>query len=243
MTQTQPVVVITGAAKRIGKAIALLFHQQQYHVVIHYNRAETDAFALVHSLNQQRANSASLIGGDLSLPDTYQQLADFVSNKLGRLDVLVNNASNFYPTTVGQCDLNNFHDLMAINAQAPLLLSQQLVPLLNQSQGSIVNLIDIHATKPYRNHAVYCMAKAALASLTKSLALELAPNIRVNGIAPGAILWPQTMTPEQQQQRVKEIPLQQLGAPNDIANAVMFLTTANYITGQILAVDGGASLV
>ncbi|MBD1389582.1 pteridine reductase [Neiella sp. HB171785] len=239
----QPVVVITGAAKRIGKAIAEQFHQAQYHVIVHYHQSEAAAANLVQRFNEQRPDSASLVAGDLSSTATYQRIADHIAQQFGRLDVLINNASNFYPTQFGDCSADHFNDLMAINAQAPLLLSQQLTPLLSESNGVIINLVDIHADKPYRDHATYCMAKAALKSLTKSLALELAPNIRVNGVSPGAILWPEQMSPAEQQNRLAQLPLQQHGCPKDVADAVFFLASARYITGQIVAVDGGASLV
>ncbi|MGP9801214.1 pteridine reductase [Rheinheimera sp. NSM] len=245
---TQPVVLITGSAKRLGRQMIETLHRQQYRVIIHCNRSRSEADALAQQLNQLRPHSAAVLQADLLDIAALPQLAQQALACFNRLDVLVNNASAFYPTAVGSATPAQWQELFGSNVQAPYFLSQALAPQLAKNHGAIINMVDIHAEKPLLGHSIYCMAKAALLMMTKSLARELAPTIRVNGIAPGAILWPDspaTATPLAEQDKAQilaQIPLQRLGATTDIAQTLLFLLQAPYITGQIIAVDGGRSL-
>lgn len=246
-----PVMLVTGSAKRIGAEIIKQAHSQGYNVIVHYNHSEQAANSLINELNGLRDFSATGIQGPLNMVNDVQQLDAFVQSVLacfGRLDVLVHNASRFYPTPVGQVDNKQWDELFLTNAKAPLMLSQAFLPYLSKQTGSIISILDIHAnTQPFVNYTVYSMAKAAHQMMVKSLALDLAPNIRVNGVAPGANVFPELMSDQAiesdtQQQIEKSVPLQRIGTPKDIAQAVMFLTQSSYITGQIIAVDGGRSL-
>lgn len=237
-----PVALVTGAAQRIGAAIARHLHANGYRVLIHCHRSQTAAEQLAAELNAQRPDTAAVLSADLASVSAIEQLATQAEARWQRIDLLVNNASSFYPTPLGTATEAQWNDLFASNVKAPFFLSQALAPALTKQQGSIVNLIDVHALKPLAQHPVYGSAKAGLAYLTRSLALELAPAVRVNGIAPGAILWPTDSTPEIEQQRLARIPLARQGTPHDIADTVLFLARSPYITGQVLAVDGGASL-
>jgi len=240
----QPVALITGAAKRLGAHTATTLHQRGYRVIIHYHRSQKAAEELLSRLNQARAGSAAGLCGDLVSGDLAQLAAQSL-DCFGRMDLLVNNASSFYATPLDEIAEEHWADLLGTNARAPLMLSRYLAGALRQRCGNIINMIDIHAQQPLKHHTIYCMAKAALAMMTRSLAKELAPQIRVNGIAPGAILWPDTATPDndERQKMMAQIPLQRMGAPRDIADAIAFLALdAPYITGQIIAVDGGRSL-
>ncbi|MCC5852618.1 MAG: pteridine reductase [Alkalimonas sp.] len=238
-----PVALVTGSAKRLGRALIERLHQQQYRVIIHYQHSAEEAQALAAKLNQQRPDSAALVQGDLSCNQSLMQVATDAQQAFNRLDVLVNNASAFYPTPVGQASFEHWEQLMGSNAKAPFFLSQALAPMLSQQQGCIINMVDIHAERPLLEHPIYCMAKAALLMLTKSLARELAPTIRVNGIAPGAILWPSPDIAEADKQMIlQQIPLETLGTPDDIADTALFLIQSGYVNGQIIAVDGGRSL-
>lgn len=241
---TGRVALITGAAKRIGAAIARRLHADGANVAIHYRSSASDAEALRDELNQARENSAATFKADLNVAGASDALIADVAAWHDRLDVLVNNASSFYPTPIGDVDESNWADLVGSNLKAPLFLSQAAAPYLRETSGNIVNIVDIHARRPLRDHAVYGSAKAGLAMLTRSLAKDLAPSIRVNGVAPGAIEWPENgMSESVQQNIVKQIPLGRTGEPEDIANAVRFLVCeATYCTGQILAIDGGRSL-
>lgn len=240
---TSPVVLITGAAKRIGACTARTFHQAGYRVVVHYNRSRDAALALSHELNQRQENSCALVQADLSEITQLEELAQRSAEQFGQLNVLVNNASSFYPTPIGDIKMADWQELFATNCQAPLFLSQSLAPVLSEAQGAIINLTDIHAQRPLRNHTVYCMAKSALITMTQSLAKELAPNIRINGVSPGVILWPEVALPEKEKAKVlSEIPLEKIGSPEDIAKTILFLAQSPYITGQIIAVDGGRSV-
>lgn len=239
------VVLITGAAQRLGAATARLLHARGWRVLVHCRQSRAEAEALAADLNRQRAHSCRVLVADLGDDAAVQQLATDALASWGRLDALVNNASSFYPTPVGAANAAHWDDLFASNARAPFFLSQALAPALRSSGGSIVSLIDIHAEKPLREHTLYCMAKAAHAMLVLSLAKELAPEVRVNGVAPGAILWPSSgeVSPELQTRTLAGIPLQRLGEPADIARTIAFLLEeAPYITGQIIAVDGGRRL-
>lgn len=242
-SSSRPVALVTGSAKRLGRAIIERLHQQQYRVIIHYQHSAEEAQALAAKLNQQRPNSAALVQGDLSCDHSLMQVATAAQQAFNRLDVLVNNASAFYPTPVGKASFEQWEQLMGSNAKAPFFLSQALAPMLSQQQGCIINMVDIHAERPLLEHPIYCMAKAALLMLTKSLARELAPTIRVNGIAPGAILWPSPDIDEADKQMIlQQIPLETLGTPDDIADTALFLIQSGYVNGQIIAVDGGRSL-
>ena len=239
------VALVTGSAQRVGAAIIRELHSRGWRVIIHYRQSELAATALAEQLNSQRANSAFILQADLQQHSAITQLTEQALALTGRLDALVNNASTFYATPIGSANLADWDDLMISNARAPFFLSQALAPALKESRGCIVNIVDIHATRPFKQHTIYCMAKAALAMMTASLAKELAPHVRVNGVAPGAILWPDANTPsaiasDTQQQILASVPLARSGTPEDIARTVAFLIEdAPYITGQIIAVDGG----
>lgn len=240
------IALVTGSAQRVGAVIVEELHRRGWTVFIHYRHSEVAAAALAARLNAQRAHSAVLLQADLNNPDDVQRLAaDTLRLCGGRLQALVNNASSFYPTPIGTATQAQWQDLFASNAQAPFFLSQALTPALRAAHGSIVNIVDIHAERPFRQHTLYCMAKAALAMLTVSLAKELAPEVRVNGVAPGVILWPDDNTPSAiasntRDQILASVPLARAGEPRDIARTIAFLLEdAPYITGQIIAVDGG----
>jgi len=238
------VALVTGSARRIGAAIACALHAEGARVVVHYRRSSTDAKALADRLNADRADSAMLLEGDLldtaGIPRWIERVLDW----RGRLDVLVNNASTFYPTPIGRIDERAWRELVGSNLEAPLFLSQAAAPHLAETRGSIVNIVDIHARRPLRDHSVYGAAKAGLAMLTRSLAKDLAPEVRVNGVAPGAILWPENgMTDDVKSTILDQVPLRRPGSPADIAGCVLFLVRdAAYVTGQIIAVDGGRSI-
>ena len=236
--------LVTGAARRIGATIASRLHEEGATVAIHYRGSAQAATDLRNQLNAARENSAEIFQADL-IDD--QQLVSLVQNVVqwsGRIDVLVNNASSFYPTPMGTVTSKQWDDLVGSNLKAPLFLSQAAMPALKSAGGCIVNIVDIHAQRPLRDHVVYGAAKAGLAMLTRSLAKDLAPEIRVNGIAPGAILWPEDdMTSETKEKILEQVPLGRQGLPADIADAVIFLARdAHYVTGQIISVDGGRSL-
>ncbi|WP_444843188.1 SDR family oxidoreductase [Alteromonas stellipolaris] len=264
--ESPPVALITGAAKRIGATMAKTLHSAGYRVIVHYGHSAQDANALVNSLNNIRPNSAICLQADLckleditrlaeqaTAPDAFS-LGSSTVHALGsdldssvqpanRIDVLINNASSFYPTPLGDISANDWQSLVGSNVQGPLFLSQALWPALKASHGCIINMVDMHIDRPLPHHTVYGLAKTALASITRSLAVEMAPEVRVNGIAPGAILWPERELEHDQKQRLLDsIPLGGLGSPEDIANTATFLISAKYITGQIIYVDGGRSL-
>jgi pteridine reductase len=236
--------LITGAARRIGAAIAATLHAAGANVAIHCRGALSAAEDLSASLNRLRADSARVFPADLLLPDAPATLVASVVEWSGQLDVLVNNASSFYSTPVGSITEEQWDDLVGSNLKAPLFLSQAARPQLKAQHGVIINIVDIHAQRPLRNHAVYGAAKAGLAMLTRSLAKDLAPEIRVNGISPGAILWPEDgMSRETRDLILRQIPLARTGSPQDIADGVLYLARdAHYVTGQVLAIDGGRSV-
>ena len=237
------VIFITGAAKRIGAYTAKYLHQLGWNIVLHYNQSEQLAKQLCSELNAGREHSVKLVQGKLDTIADAELVAQQALKAYGRLDGLINNASSFYPTPIGSISGDDWTNLVGSNMQAPLFLAQQCYPMLKQHKGVIINMVDIHAQQPLKNHTLYCMAKSALLTMTKSLALELAPDVRVNGIAPGAILWPESALNEQDKHVILgQIPLQQLGSMRDIAQAIHFLLNAPYITGQIIAVDGGRSI-
>ncbi len=238
------VALITGAARRIGAVIATRLHQDGAAVAIHYRGSAEEAAALVDQLNAERPDSAAAFGSDLLQTATLPDLVTEVVSWRKRLDILVNNASSFYPTPPGEITEEQWNDLVGTNLKAPLFLSQAALPELRKNRGSIVNIVDIHAQRPLRHHTVYGPAKAALAMLTRSLAKDLAPDVRVNGVSPGAILWPENgMSDAMQDAILKQIPLERAGSPDDIAGCVLYLVRdASYVTGQIIAVDGGRSI-
>ena len=237
------VVLVTGAARRIGAAIVTRLQRNGARVAIHYRGSADEADALAAELNALRGNSAAAFQADLLDTADLPGLIDRVVGWGGRLDMLVNNASTFYPTPVGEITEDHWTDLVGSNFKAPLFLSQAAMPQLRKNRGAIVNIVDIHARRPLRNHAVYGPAKAALAMLTRSLAKDLAPEIRVNGVSPGAILWPEDgMSDAARQAILRRVPLARAGDPDDIAGCVLYLLRdATYVTGQIIAVDGGRS--
>jgi pteridine reductase len=235
-------VLVTGSARRVGAEIVKSLHKQGFVVIIHFFHSKKDAQDLIKQLNGIRKNSAFGLKADLSKLADIKQLAQGVLKISPKLDVLVNNASSFFPTEIGQTTEQQWQDLMSSNLFAPFFLSQELAPNIT---NCIINIIDIHAFKPLKNYSVYSSAKAGLRMLTLSLAKELAPNIRVNGIAPGAIMWPEEnaeLSNNFKENILQKIPLAKQGMPEDIANSVIFLTQADYITGQIIKVDGGRSL-
>lgn len=238
------VALVTGAARRIGAAIASALHENGADVVVHYRDSANSARDLVHSMQGTRRDSAIAIQADLADTFGLQSVIDDAVAWKGRLDVLVNNASSFYPTPPGTITEQHWDDLVGSNFKAPLFLSQAAIPALSETRGSIVNIVDIHAQRPLKNHTVYGPAKAALAMLTRSLAKDLAPDIRVNGVAPGAILWPDNdMSAETKETILEQVPLERPGDPADIAGCVLYLVRdASYVTGQIIAVDGGRSI-
>jgi len=238
--------LVTGAAKRIGAVIASTLHDAGANVAIHYHRSAADAEQLAADLNRRRPKSAFTVAADmLDIADIERMAADVVK-RIGstKLDVLVNNASSFYPTPLGTVTPEQWQDLMGSNLKAPLFLSQALLPALRAARGVIINIVDVHSQRPLRDHPVYGAAKAGLAMLTRSLAKDLGPDVRVNGVSPGAILWPdEGMTEPLRGAIVKQTALKRTGEPQDIARTVLFLVRdAPYITGQIIAVDGGRSV-
>ena len=239
---TAPVALVTGSARRIGAQIVRTLHHHGMRVIIHYRGSQQEAESLAAALNQTRPNSAVLLQADLDQPAAVRQLASDALACFGQLDLLVNNASSFYPTPIDQADDADWEKLIHSNLRAPFILSQQLTPALRQQHGCIINIVDVYAEKPLQTHTLYCMAKAGLAMMTKSLARELGPEIRVNGVSPGPILWPEAG--QMNQQAIQDATaLKRSGDPDDIANTVYWLATAApFITGQILAVDGGRSL-
>ncbi len=243
-TLNKKVILVTGAARRIGAAIVTCLHENGARVAIHYRGSSDDAKNLAAEFNDIRSNSAATFQADLLDTESLPSLVNRVVDWGGRLDGLVNNASSFYPTPVGEITEQHWDDLIGSNLKAPLFLAQAAAPFLRESRGAIVNIVDVHAHRPLRDHAVYGSAKAGLAMLTRSLAKDLAPQVRVNGVSPGAILWPENgMTDSMQQSILKQIPLQRAGDPADIAGCVLYLLRdAGYVSGQIIAVDGGRSI-
>jgi pteridine reductase len=246
MTVSLPVVLVTGAARRIGAAIARHLHGQGYNVVVHYRQSQRDAQALVESLCAIRPGSALALQAELGSQQDCVRLVDEASGWRGRLDALVNNASSFFRTPLGTVDEPAWTTLIDGNLKASFFVSQRAAPCLRETCGAIVNICDVHTERPLPGFSVYTAAKAGIVSLTRSLALELAPHVRVNAIAPGSLTWPEDGTFSGAEQAAAEaaIPLARIGTGVDIAKAVDFLLRGNdYVTGQVLNVDGGASLV
>lgn len=237
-------ILITGAARRVGAAIARRLHRAGANLTLHYRASERDAHALQSELNLQRAQSVVLVQADLLETAGLSEIVKTCLEHFGSLDALVNNASIFYPTPVGAISADNWDQLIGANLKAPLFLSQAAAPYLKKSAGCIVNITDIHAEWPLKNYVVYSIAKAGLAGLTKSLARELGPEVRVNAVAPGPIAWPEDGSFDEltRQRVISHTLLKRIGEPDDIARAVYYLIAeAPYVTGQIIAVDGGRS--
>ena len=238
------VVLITGGARRVGAEIVRALHDDGAQVLVHYRASADAAVALARELNRTRPGSVAIEHADLLDPDTPERLVAAVLREFGRLDLLINNASTFYGTPVGEITLAEWDDLMGSNLKAPLFLAQAAAPSLRAQRGLILNIVDIHALRPLKGHPVYSIAKAGLAMLTRSLARELGPHIRVNGIAPGPVLWPErAMDEDLRREIIAKTALKRHGTPQDIARTAVFLAKdAPYITGQIIAVDGGRSI-
>lgn len=248
-SQARPVVLVTGAAKRVGKAIAQTLHAAGYDLALHYRNSESAMVELCAELEAARADSTLALHADLSDIDRLPQIIDMVSRRFGRLDGLVNNASSFYPTPLGSATPSQWDELFASNAKAPFFLAQAATTLLKSTQGSIVNIVDIYAAHPLRDYPIYSVAKAALGAMTLALASEMGPDVRVNGVAPGAILWPEKTGAKpsdgytDQSALIARSALKRMGTPQDVAAAVLYLMRdARFISGQILNVDGGRSL-
>lgn len=241
-TDTAPVVFITGGARRLGAQTARTFHQAGYRVVIHYRNSQADAGALVAELNEQRPDSAGCVLSTLEDQGAINACAADARQVFGRIDVLINNASAFFPTPWGEIDDTAVHTLLHSNLELPIYMIQALATELSQREGAVINLVDIHALRPLANHVVYTAAKAGLISATRSAALDLAPRVRANAIAPGAILAPEHEGAAVEQGLIAQTPLARMGTPEDIAKTALFLANSPFITGQVLAVDGGRSL-
>ena len=245
-----PAILVTGSARRVGATIARKLHAAGANVVVHFNRSREDAYALIHELNAARAHSAAVVEGNLLDTQVLKDLVDQAHAHFGRLDGLVNNASSFYATPLGKISEDHWLDLIGSNLKAPLFLAQAAASYLRASRGSIVNIVDIHSDRPLKDFVVYTAAKAGLAGLTRALALDLGPEVRVNGVSPGAIMWPEVGHgnpddyPEAERRRIiQQTPLKRVGSADDVAGAVKYLMLdAHYVTGQILAVDGGREI-
>lgn len=244
MTDTRPVALVTGAAKRVGAAIARSLHAAGYDLALHCRRSRAELDELADELEQQRPDSVLALQADLANAEVLPDLIDAALERFGRLDALINNASAFEATPVGSATPAQWDDLFASNARAPFFLAQAAAPALAKAGGCIVNLVDIYAERPLARHPIYCMAKAALVTMTRALALDLAPQVRVNAIAPGAILWPEDgKSTLEQQALLARIPLARAGSPSDVASAALWLLRdAPYVTGEIVRIDGGRSL-
>lgn len=238
------VALITGGGRRLGAEIARKLHAEGARVLIHYHRSRAQAEALAQQFNTARADSAAVYGADLLDLQALPAIVHAAINGFGRLDVLVNNASSFYPTPLGEITSAAFDDLVGTNLRAPLFLAQAAAPELRHREGLVLNIIDIHGTRPLKRHPVYCAAKAGLSMLTQSLAREMAPHVRVNGISPGPVMWPEASMDSDLQSRILDrTALKRMGSPTDVARAALFFVKdAPYVTGQILAVDGGRSV-
>jgi pteridine reductase len=237
-------VLITGGAKRLGAAITRMLHCAGANVAVHFRQSGAEAMALAGDLDSIRPGSAMTLAADLGDIATMPGLIESVIARFGRLDVLINNASSFYPTPVGSISALQWDDLVGTNLRAPLFLAQAAADSLRATEGCIINMADIHGQKPLKHHPVYSAAKAGLIMLTRSLAQELGPAIRVNAIAPGPVLWPEAGLPDElKQEIIAKTALKRTGAPEDIARTALFLAAyAPYITGQVIAVDGGRNL-
>ena len=246
----RPVALITGAARRLGAAIARRLHAEGHDVALHYRDSGSDAAALAAELESRRRGSTVLLQAELTEFDRLPELVAATLGRFGRLDALVNNASAFFPTLFGNTTPAQWDTLFAANARAPFFLSQAAAPHLRATRGAIVNLADVHGERPLAGHAIYGMSKAALLQMTRALALELAPDVRVNAVSPGAILWPESSdepmatSDAAKQALLARTPLARTGTPEEIAEAVAWLLcSATYTTGQVIRIDGGRTLI
>ena len=233
--------LVSGGAARIGAQIVRTLHENGYKVIIHCHQSEEIAQVLCHELNSKRNDSAQVVVADLGDNESIKKL----TQKIKSLDLLVNNASVFYPTSIENSTIEDWDKIININLKAPFFIATGLSKVLANNQGVIVNIIDIHSDRPLKNFSIYNISKAGLKMLTKTLAKELAPNIRVNGISPGSILWPQDelqLSEKEKMMMIDRIVLKRQGSPNDIAEAVLFLANSKYITGEVINIDGGRSL-
>ena len=233
--------LITGGAARIGAQIVKTLHHNQFNIIIHCNQSKDKAQLLCDELNSIRANSVEIVSGNLNNIDELDSLVSSIKS----IDLLVNNASVFYPKSVEDSEMKDWDDVININLKAPFFLSKGLSKTLSKNDGSIINIIDIHSERPLKKHAIYNISKAGLKMLTQTLAKELAPRIRVNGVSPGSILWPQNsaeISEDDKNLMLERIALHRQGSPQDIADTVLFLANSNYITGQIINIDGGRTL-
>ena len=240
---TKKWILVTGGSKRIGAEIICLFHKNNFNTIIHCNSSMDDAKRLSDKLNAQRSDSSFYVQANLNSIEGVNCLAEEAQKITSELNVLVNNASTFYPTPIADVNETDWDKLINPNFKAPLFLTQKLIKLMTAHDSSIINIVDIHSQRPLKNHLIYGPAKAALAMLTRSMAKDFAPKIRVNGISPGAILWPdQDVSDKTKESIIKQIPIGRCGEPADIAKTALFLYESSYITGQIIAVDGGRSI-
>jgi len=241
---TKKNILITGGAKRVGAHCVRYLHAQGANILLHYRTSKDEAAALADELNRQRPDSVRIYQAELQNRQALQDLAKAAEQAWGGVDVLINNASAFYATGIGEVTESQWDDLLGSNLKVPFFLIQALTPILQSNKGCVVNIVDIHAERGLEGYPVYSIAKAGLAALTKILAKELAPQIRVNAVAPGAILWPDNQLAEQQKQEIQDkIALQRTGCPDDIAKAISYLIyDAEYVTGQVMTVDGGRTL-
>ena len=233
--------LITGGAARIGAQIAKTLHKNNFNIIIHCNESKDKAQLLCDELNLLKEKSAKVVVGNLNNIDSINTIVETIES----IDLLVNNASVFYPLSVDESDSENWDNILDVNLKAPFFLSKGLSQKLKFSEGSIINIIDIHADRPLKKHSVYNISKAGLKMLTLTLAKELAPSIRVNGVSPGSILWPQEgaeISESDKSIMLERIALKRQGSPQDIADTVLFLANSNYLTGQIINVDGGRTL-
>ena len=233
--------LITGGAARIGAQIAKTLHKNDFNIIIHCNQSKDKAQLLCDELNLLKEKSAKVVVGNLNNIDSINTIVESIES----IDLLVNNASVFYPLSVDESDSENWDNILDVNLKAPFFLSKGLSQKLKSSEGSIINIIDIHADRPLKKHSVYNISKAGLKMLTLTLAKELAPSIRVNGVSPGSILWPQEgaeISESDKSIMLERIALKRQGSPQDIADTVLFLANSNYLTGQIINVDGGRTL-
>jgi pteridine reductase len=240
----RPVALITGGAKRVGAVIARTLHAAGYDLALHCRHSMDEAAALATELEAQRRDSVLILQAELADIGALPQLVDDTLTRYGQLDALINNASAFYPTPVGTATATQWNELFASNAQAPFFLTQAAAPALRATHGAVVNIVDIYATRALADHPIYVMAKSALVAMTRTLALDLSPEIRVNGVAPGAVMWPSDGKPyDDQQAMLARTPLGRAGTPEDVASAVLWLLRdAPFVTGQIIPVDGGRSV-
>jgi len=240
----QKFIFLTGGAKRIGKTTCKHFHNEGFNIIFHYNSSESEANEIKKTLNKIRKDSCFTLQADFDDESSIKKLTQGLSEITDELSVLINNASSFYPTPIEDASMDEWNNLMATNATTPLFLTQALLPFLKKGKGCIINISDTLAPSGIKNFSLYSGAKSALEGITKSLAKELAPDIRVNAISPGAILWPEDedLSEDQQKQRLTKVPLGRIGCPEDISSLAVFLSEAEYITGQVIKVDGGRSI-